>query len=982
MFRKLFISSFILLLLVGIALGVYFLRPSKRYAQHFKRGLLYFEKNKHAEAIIEFNAANKVYPKKKTLLMYLAESYQRNNQNEESISVLNKLISEFPKDQKIYTVLMKNYVANKQYLEALAICNDYLQIDEGNAETINQKGLVLAFLKQTGQAKIEFLKAIKLASDKPDAYSNLAKVYWQEKDVDNAIAILKKFLQIKPDQLYIRNQLGDYYQFSNQLDEAIEQFTYLYEKNPKRIFQTATKLSLVLLLSKNMDKLEKVVDSVFSKKPSKLEISPLLFYARGALLLRKKQYKEAIADFEFARQRKLELSNLRYLLAWSYDKVGKTILAIKELENLALQKPSYIPAHQLLVKLLIEENQVQQAINHCDKYLDKIPESTKLRELKALVIITRDKMQETQYLYEELSLLENSLNIDKRRAILEGNSKEVIEKLHLLLGENQANPHSLYLLLGRKYLLIQNYEKAREYAHLASEAETVRLSAWKLLAHIYTSSQEPQKAIEQYEKILKEEPYHKRVPFELADLYYQMRQNQKALGILQKYNKMESTKPIYLELLANISYRDKKYDEATKYLEKIKPQTSTQKKLLGDIYRLLGKQKEAIKAYGEEGNDSEIIIRQGFALFLDKKWPQAADKLAKFVHLKPEKLLVGMLYCVALVENNNLEKALEHSDKMLNKTKTHQGLVRFTRSMIYLKKGDFTKAQNELAQIPPSDKATREGVKELIQFAKKQQMNVTPVLTVLLVTEMGDSHTAAKLHKKLSRLLKRTQFVRYLQAILMERTRKSDEFRTIVDSLASEPDRPSYINAFVGRSLNHQGRFDEAEKFLVMALPMHKENATMIMELANNYSVRRKNEQALATFQMIINLAETEENRKRIAHACNNAAWLMAKSSPPKLRQALEYAIRANKIIPNFAPFLDTLGSIYFKGKKWNKAEKHFAKALQISPQKISYKFRLAEAYLKLDKKEQAKKLLREVLANKESEKKKKEAQELLNNLP
>ncbi len=984
MLRKLFISLVILMLLVGIGLGIYFLRPSKRYARHYTKGLIYFDQNKYVNAIVEFNAAKEIKSEDDTLLMHLAESYRRNKQNDKSISILKEIIAKSPKHQKATTLLMENYIVKKEYLKALVACNDYLKIDKSNADLVNQKGLVLVIMKQTSQAKEEFLQAIKLANEKPDAYSNLARLYWQEKDVDNAVVTLKKFLEIKLDNFDLRNQLGYYYQFSNQFKEAAEQFTYLYENNPSRIYETAPSLSLALLALGKMDELQKVVDAVFSKNPSKLEVPPILWYTRGVLFLEKKQYEKAIADLEFAKQRKLRLVNLPYSLALCYSKVEKTTLALKELESLIDQQPNYIVAHQLLVQLLIDNDESQKAVNHCDKYLSKIPDNVQLRQLKAMALSSSGKKEQAQSLYQNLSKSNSDPSVNKRSdvllAISQGKNKEAVEKLHQILKEETQTPHPIYLLLARNYLILKNYDKAAEYAHSASEAEAVRLSAWQILAQVYVSLQKPQKAIEQYQKILEDDPRHQQIPLELADLHYQMRQTDKALDVLQKHGKMNSTRTTYLELLANISYQKKEYEKAAEYLEAIKSKTSTHKKRLGDIYRQLGKQKKAIEAYGQEENDPAILIRQSLALFLDKKWSQSAEKLSKYIELEPKQTLASVLYCVALMKDDYLEKALEHSAEVLQKTSSSEWLVRFTRSVIYLRKDSFSSAQNELDKIPPSEKALAEGVKELVQFSNKQQMDILPVLSVLLISEMGDSNAALKLHKRLSGLLKTTLFVRYLQAILMEKTGKVDKFRTLVDSLASEENQPAYINAFIGRSLNHLGRFKEAEKFLVMALPMHQESSNMIMELANNYIFTGKSEQAIKTFQLIANLRETEQNKVTIAHACNNIAWLMAQNTS-QLKEALEYAKRANSLVPNFPSFLDTLGWVYFQGKKWKGAEKYFAKALQISPQKNSIKLRLAQVYIKLDRKNEAKRLLKEILARKISERMKKDAQDLLDSL-
>ncbi len=984
MLRKLFILSLAFSLLAGVGLGIYFLRPSKRYARHYQKGLIYFNQGKYAKSAIEFYAAKKIKDEDKTLLMYLAESYRKNNEHEESISILKQLVVKYPKDQELSTILAKNYIANKDYQKALAVSQRFLKKNGENAELLNQRGIIFTFLEQSESAKVDFLKSIELDSKEANAYSNLARVYWTEKDFEGTFQTLGQFLEIEPNDYAIRNELGDYYFSINRLDEAIEHFFYLYEKNPKKLLETSGKLSLALLMADKKTKLEKVLDTVFSKNPSKLEVSPLLFYARGVLQLEKKEYEKAISDFEFAQLRNLKLANLKYSLAKCYNKTGKVFLAIKELETLLEVQADYLPAHLLLVQILINEDDAVKAVNHCDRYLNQMPKNRQLIEIKALAMAGTGRRQLTEKMYEELSQIDDSYS-SKRSSILldilQGKNKKAIEKLKEILKEETQSPHLVSLLLARNYLIIHDYDKAVEHLNVAMESEPFRLSAEQVLAQVYTSSQKYEKAIEQYNKVLEEDPNHHRVPFELAELYHNLKQNPKALDVLKKYNKINSSKSLYLELLANISLSEQKYHEAAKYLEKIKSKTISQKNLLGDIYQRLGKQKESINTYGEEESNPEILIRQGLALFLDEKWSKAVPKLAKYVSLKPKQIYPNIAYCVALIQNNNLEEALKHSNEMLREINSQTWLVRFVRGIIFLKNDSFSIALKELEKVPAADQAIMEGVKSILQFSAKQNLDVLPVLTVLLISEMGDPVVALKLYRKLSVLIKRTLFASYLESMLMEKTGQRDKFQISIDSLSSKPNLPAYINAFIGRSLNHQDRFEEAEKFMVKALPMYQENPGMIMELAINYNLRGKSKEALETFEKAANIKQTEQNKETIAHACNNTAWLMARDYPSKLKEALQYATKANKTIPNYAPFLDTLSWVYFKGKKWDKAEAYMIKTLEISPLKNSTKFRLAQLYIEQNKKQKAKKLLQEILESGEANKNKTKVQELLDSI-
>ena len=156
-----------------------------------------------------------------------------------------------------------------------------------------------------------------------------------------------------------------------------------------------------------------------------------------------------------------------------------------------------------------------------------------------------------------------------------------------------------------------------------------------------------------------------------------------------------------------------------------------------------------------------------------------------------------------------------------------------------------------------------------------------------------------------------------------------------------------YAAQSAGGQAADAGRF--AESWL-KAHPKDGRFRAFLAETANG----RKDHAAAATHYRAL-LAEQPKNPLLL----NNLAWTLGQLRDPK---AMSYAEEANKLAPNQAAIMDTLGMLLVDKGETDRGLDLLRKASELAPQAAGVRFNLASALIKANKKADAKKEL-EILA-------------------
>ena len=150
-------------------------------------------------------------------------------------------------------------------------------------------------------------------------------------------------------------------------------------------------------------------------------------------------------------------------------------------------------------------------------------------------------------------------------------------------------------------------------------------------------------------------------------------------------------------------------------------------------------------------------------------------------------------------------------------------------------------------------------------------------------------------------------------------------------------------------ALNAGGQAAEGSRFADSWLKAHPKDAkfrVFLAEMANS----RKDYAAAATHYRAV-LADQPKNPGLL----NNLAWALGELHDPK---ALSYAEEANKLAPNQAPIMDTLGMLLVDKGDFERGLDLLRKAVELAPEATAVRFNLAKSLIKANKKADARKEL------------------------
>ncbi|MFC1564835.1 tetratricopeptide repeat protein [candidate division KSB1 bacterium] len=196
--------------------------------QHFKR---------HDEAIIEFERFLKFDPEDVNTNEILLHYYIQNKDLEKYIEKANIVIPLFknnPVRQKGYITSLKNvYRQLGRYEEALEVVNRLLELDPDNKELADER---IGLLKMTGGSEAVKTDLEEKAKQYPDDLSykwELVQIYEDESDHEKALTMLDQILAIQKDDTdVLERKLRIYWDQMQDVENALNVLNKLSELKP------------------------------------------------------------------------------------------------------------------------------------------------------------------------------------------------------------------------------------------------------------------------------------------------------------------------------------------------------------------------------------------------------------------------------------------------------------------------------------------------------------------------------------------------------------------------------------------------------------------------------------------------------------------------------------------------------------------------------------------------------------------------------
>jgi putative PEP-CTERM system TPR-repeat lipoprotein len=277
-------------------------------------------------------------------------------------------------------------------------------------------------------------------------------------------------------------------------------------------------------------------------------------------------------------------------------------------------------------------------------------------------------------------------------------------------------------------------------------------------------------------------------------------------------------------------------------------------------------------------NNASVLAMQGEIQLAAGKTGQAVTTFQKLADTYPKSLQIQTLLAAALTKSGNTKGAIATFRKLAD-TNPKSPEIQMLLAAALAKSGDTKAAMSayqDAVQLAPNVQATHDA---LIQFALANKNDVAALSAARSYAEKQPGPASA---------------------IALARTYASlnkagDAVNILAQSQTKYPNSATLI--VLTTMLRKQGDTKKADGMFGDWIAKHPDDLTVRM--------------AYAATQLTTNAAAAEEQYRAVLKsqpynvtALNNMSWLLQQKDP---KQALPYAERAAKIVPDSAPILDTL---------------------------------------------------------------------------
>jgi putative PEP-CTERM system TPR-repeat lipoprotein len=774
-------------------------------------------RNENAER--ELEKVSRQNPDLRELSLKFAELYIRTDRTEKAIDVLQRYRAEHGEESRVLDLLGRAHAAAGDHEKAMTLFNSALKLDPVN----------------------------------PDAMLHLAQLYLKQDNEHEARVLLGSLLRISPQNsraLYLLAQL----ELSvEEPEKALQCYLQLMENNPADVHAAYMAGSLYL----GMGEIEQ--GSVFAENllqgfPNKAEGHQL----SGMVAFSRKDYGAAVVELQKSLRLK-EALNTYYLLGLSYDRLGKSELALNQFQKVLDLQPEAFQARNMLAMTLLKQGRVEEAIVEAQRVLKLDPGNGLAHNLLGSAYMAASRFDEAMAEFEQATQLDPQLADAYLKMGLfnlsTGNAAQAEEELAKAIA---AAPEVLdnRLILASHYLRQQNFPGAMElmkqglnggesdallYDYMAriafsqnktddgiaylKKAQAVKpdyFSPYFDIAFYETAMGNYSGALAQYQRVLQIEPENLKALLARGSLLDQMGNKKEARASYELAKKTGELQG-YLAL-GRFAHDNKKNDEALAVVREGLERLPANPFLLefeGKILLEQGKTDQAIRVFENlekavPGRGTAIIIE----IYLKQGEKQKAIAKAEAVISRQPDLPAGYLLLSHIYENQGeAARALDLLKGALADCKNRE-MLQMRMAGIHENSGSMSKAM------------------ELYQELEKTRPDFFPAVFALgrIHDQRGNKVEALKCYQKV--LERAGNFVPALNNLAYlyadNYGNREEALKLAIRAFRNDPQNPGVMDT-LGYVLLKNDRAADAVKVLEKAVVLLNDNPTVWYHLALAY---------------------------------------------------------------------------------------------------------------------------------------------------
>jgi putative PEP-CTERM system TPR-repeat lipoprotein len=887
-----------------------------------------------------------------------AKQYQQKGDTKAAIIQLKNALQKTPDDAEARYLLGKIYnqgndpqSAEKELRKALALGMDPAKvgnelgkalvvqgkfqqvIDEikqpsttvNSAEIASVRGNAYLSLGKQAQSKESFELALKNKPNFPDALIGLARLSILEKNIEAATRY--------SEQAVTNNALdelswlfkGDLLRAQGKSELALSAYNQVLKLNPKNTAAYINKASMEIGENK-LDAAKIDIDAARKASPNNLMVSYL------QALLDFSQNKPVVAWESLQQILRTAPEHMPSVLlagAVQYS-LGSMKQAEQHLKHYLRNEPKNLYARKLLASTLMKSRQTQEAIDILVPAIQNAPQDTQLLALAGeLYMQAGDFTKATEYFAKASALAPKAAEIHTALGLsklAQGENEVAVAELETAVGLDTSSPKA-GAVLAMTQLRLKNFDKALAAAKVLEVEQPDNPLAHNLKGAAYLGKKDIAGARASFEKALSIQPTNYPAVVNLVQLDLQDKKPDWAKKRLEDVLAKDKKNAQVMSALAGLAMSQQQIKEATDWLErasKENPDALAPGIVLTEHYLRIGEKQKALtlaqKLQGSNPGVPDILELLAQAQFVNNDKAAALSSFQKLAVMKPDSALVQFRIA-------SIQMAMENPSAAVDSLKKALAL-----------QPDYLDAQLAIATLEVRKGNHEQALVIARQLQKKNMKSPAGYeLEGNVLIAQKKPELAAKAYEKALSISKGGSLVAKLHASLVQAGKGKDADLRLSQWLSENPDD----------------------------IPTRAYRA-------ETYLADKQNQAAID--QYLIILRQDPEN----IPALNNLAWLYQQEKNP---HALEYAEKANQLLPNNAGIMDTLGWILIEQGNTTRGLPILQKAITLAPESAELYYHLAVGLSKSGNKAEARKVLEKLLATGKNFPKIEEARGLLKQL-
>lgn len=443
------------------------------------------------------------------------------------------------------------------------------------------------------------------------------------------------------------------------------------------------------------------------------------------------------------------------------------------------------------------------------------------------------------------------------------------------------------------------------------------------------------------------------IHFALAEVYYKLYKLDQALSELKKALVQNPENTDYLETLANIYIEKKDFGNAVKIYEKIiSIDTNYTYGLysLARMYQELKMQDKALSIYeritNKIGFDFDVLNKMYEIYISYKNYPKAIEVLENILKLDPFNIQIKKLLASLYIRNDQFSNAKDVYEEIISLTPDDKD-IQSELVKIYFKENESSKAFEKFGRLMGKDSL---GYIEKVQIGE--------LYFNMISQDKSSAGIAENIFQNLSSDYPEEWIPYYYLGVIQILNDKNPDYKKYFDEAVSKADTSREVFINIGFTYYQQGEFSsalevidlglygfpedfrlnyikaltlqginkesEAIRFFEKALSVNPADISVLSSLALAYDNQKEYEKSEETYERALKIDPQN------ALILNNYAYNLSERDKD-LDKALSMAKIAVNKEPENASYLDTIGWIYFKMKKYKLAREFIEKSLKIN---------------------------------------------------